>query len=147
MSTRVPYFVDTKPRLRGSQLFYVDPNVTTEGVVPAVPGSIFNYPYRLPFLQHNFPVRQIRLLLADNLLVDPVLNRDPYPALITLRKADGTYLLEDFPVSEFIVRASFGQNIRPLIFGDDFFPDPSMSFVKYMQDGITERMALEFRYG
>lgn len=147
MNTRVPYFADTKARMRGSQLFYVDPNVTSEGLIPAVPGSIVNYPYRLPFLQHNFPVRKIRLLMPTGLTVVPPLDFGSNNALLTLRKADGTYLLTDFPVVEFLEDETIFPNVRPLIFGDDFFPDPSMSFVKFLLGGITSRLALEFHYG
>lgn len=146
MTERVPYFVDTKARMRGAQLFFVDPNVTNEGLIPAVPGSIVNYEYRLPFLQHNFPVRRIRMLQPTDLVVDPPLTFGS-DMLLTLRKADGTYLLADVPLSEFITDDAIFPNQRPLIFGDDFFPDPSMSYLKFLDQGQTARVALEFHYG
>jgi len=150
MWQRTPIYPDTKPRLRGSQLFFVDPSIGNEGGA-AKPGSIPNYPYKLPFLAHNFPVRRIRLLNAQNLTTVPPLTAGGADIFLTLRKADGTYLLHDVPTFEFITPAGWGLPatglIRDLFFDDDFFPDPRMSYVKWEAQGVTDRLAMEFHYG
>jgi len=143
--TTAPYFADSKIRPRGSQLFYVDPNVTNEGLVPAVAGSIVNYQYKLPFLAHNFPVRRIRVFNPNALEVTPAL---AYGAntFLTLRRADGHYLCHEVPIIEFLDSyVGFPIN-RPLLLAADFFPDPRMSYVTWNIAGSTARLAMEFHY-
>ena len=81
----------------------------------------------------------------------PAINAGGVDVYMTLRKADGTYLMHDVPTFEFINAAAWGLPatgiIRDLFFDDDFFPDPRMSYVKWAAAGITERLAVEFHYG
>lgn len=145
---RIPIYPDTKPILRGSQLFYVDPSVNNQGQTTngGVGGSVINYPYQLPFLAHNFPVRRIRVLQPGNLTVSPPLAFGA-DQLLTLRKADGTYLMDRVPVIEFIQDETVFPLIRPLYFADDFFPDPRMSYLEFLDAAQTARVAIEFYYG
>jgi len=148
MHERTPYYPESKARHRGAQLFRVNPNVTNEGLFPAVPGSVRNYPYVLPFLQRNFPVRRIRVFTATQVLgITPA---ESQYILLTLRKADGTYLLKDVPACTFVDFAAPGaspaRNGRPILFGPDFFPDPRMSWAKWMTGGVTDPLTMEFIY-
>jgi hypothetical protein len=70
---RIPIYPDTKPRLHGSQLFFVNPLVLNDGTAAPLGGSVINYPYTLPFTAHNFPVRRIRFYNPANLTVAPPL--------------------------------------------------------------------------
>jgi len=147
MNTRTPYFFDTKVRARGSELFFVDPNVTNEGRLPPVPGSMINYRYKLPFLAHNFPVRQIRMLYPElSLNLSPQITTGTN-CFLTLRKADGSYLLDRVPLSLFLTNTGTVPTRRPILFDRDFFPDPQLSFLQWTTAGDTGRAAIEFIYG
>lgn len=141
-----PYFPTTKIRTRGSQLFFVNPNVTNEGRVPPVPGSIANYPYKLPFLSRSYPVRSIHVFDPGSLGTS---TGNPVMALITLRRSDGTYLLKDVPLATFADQTIvFGSNYqRPLLFRSDFYPDPKLSYVTWMVAGQTGEIGIQFNYG
>ena len=150
MDTRTPYGPDTNVRLLGSQLFFVDPNVSNEGGVFPIPGSKIGYPYRLPFLSHNLPLRRIRWVEATDITVVPPLVNSTNANFLTLRKSDGTFLLDRVPMSEFQSAAGTflpGVVQRQLFFDDDFFPDPELSFLQWQYAGVTERTCIEFLYG
>jgi len=139
------YYADTKVKMRGGQLFFVNPNFTNEGGVQPVPGSIRNYPYRLPFTQHNFPVRSIRVYNEGG-IVGPTL-ANPHQVLLTLRKADGTYLLRDVPASTFIQSVINRVPNRPILFRGDFFPDPKQCSARWTTTGVLGLLAIQFNYG
>jgi hypothetical protein len=127
-----------------SQLFYVDPRLTNEGRFPAVPGSIVNYQYKLPFLANVFPVRSIRIFTPSDLTNTPAISSTP--GLLTLRKADGTYLLDAVPLGLFFVNFGLPPQRKKILFGPDFFPDPRLSFIQWTVGGITGLQAIEFIY-
>lgn len=145
MSRRlIPYEPDTSTPVLGSQLFYVNPNVLNDGSVSAL-GSVANYPYQLPFLSRNFPVRRVRVQLELTFTPDPAIAL-PVNATLTLRRADGIILLDAVPCSEFVDNIPGVASYKPLVFEDDFFPDPRFSFLTFTAAGVTQRAALEFIY-
>lgn len=146
MKPLVPYDADSQLLTMGSQLFFVDPNVSNEGQPFPVAGAKANYPYILPFLAHAFPVRRIRCLLTTQLGVVPPIS-DAGPVFLTLRAADGRYLLNQIPVLEFVEQIPGFPANRDILFDADFFPDPRYSFLQWTLAGQTSRIALEFIYG
>lgn len=141
------YYPGTKILSRGSELFAVDPNVTNEGRILPVPGSLANYPYRLPFLGRSYPVRSIRAYYKDIQGLAQNIG-DPKHALLTLRKSDGTYLLNNMPLAAFMTnKLSGATKMHPLLFRSDFYPDPKMSFLTWTVAGQRGIMFIQFNYG
>jgi len=145
MNRNAPYYVDTKVRQRGAQTFAVDPNITNEGVVPPVPGSIINYPYKLPFLAHSFPVRSIRVYPADAINGSGDF-ANPNNVLLTMRRADGVYLMRDIPAATFADRMA-DASMRPLLLRSDFYPDPAQCFARWTRANQIGVLYVTFNYG
>ena len=148
MKRLVPYEPDSSAPAYGAQLFYVDPTRLNDGSQSPL-GSVANYPYQLPFLSKTLPVRRIRIQV--DLGFDATFT--PLPAIgsmlnamLTLRRADGIYLLDSVPCIEFQDNLPSLASYKPLQFDDDFFPDPRFSFITWTTAGVTARAALEFIY-
>ena len=121
MKRLVPYEPDSSAPAFGAQLFYVDPTRLNDGSDSPL-GSVPGYPYQLPFLSKALPVRRIRVQLDTTFTpqfgIGSTLN-----AMLTLRRADGTYLLDSVPCIEFQDNLPGLASYKPLQFDDDFFPD------------------------
>ncbi len=144
-----PYQRGSLVATHGAELFIVNPKIMNDGTLSPTGKAIPGYQYRLPLLQHNFPVRQI-IVHTDATLnigsLSPAVNiEDPANYMITLCKADGTYLIQDIPGTEFVPQpGAVADNIQ-LIFADDFWPDNWMSWLVFTTDR-GHVAAIEYRY-
>jgi hypothetical protein len=144
MKRLVPYEPDSSAPAYGAQLFYVDPTRLNDGSTSPL-GSVANYPYQLPFLGKTLPVRRIRVQLDTTYTPVPGIG-STFNAMLTLRRADGIYLLDAVPCIEFQDNLPGLASYKPLQFDDEFFPDPRFSFLTWTVAGVTARAALEFIY-